>query len=281
MRWKNLPGLVLLLASGLLLASCLTVELQSTLEEDGSGLHVYHSTIDRDVMDDFGDLADEGEVEADFEASEETAREMGYEVERIDTDEHLGIRLSRDYEDSENVGRILNDLFSIGADEPISAFTGIFTRSDNIHTLDLTVNGSELFGDELDEDGISPEMLSGFITMTYTVSMPGEIVEEDTNGRILADGRVEWDLPLSGTRTFTAVSETEGDGISTLLLVGVIGLLFLFIGGAALLALFLLLRSRRAPAAAPEGAYTTDPDAPTAPFPHAQADPNKPPAQNF
>lgn len=266
MRWKNVLNVVLFAAVGLLLTSCLTVEAESEFEEDGSASHSYSATIDREAMAEFGEMADPAETEADFDEAAEAAREQGYEVEEIDTEEHFGLRLSRDYEDSADVGAILNELFSVGAEEEVTAFSGGFTQDGNTHTLELTVDGAGLTGEELtEEEGISPALLSGFITMTYTARMPGEIDEEATNGRILEDGRVQWDLPLTGAETFTAVSETEG--ASTLLLLGVIGLLFVFIGGAALLALFLYLRSRR-----------TEPAA--APYPHA-VDPNKPPAENY
>jgi hypothetical protein len=284
MRRNVISRFVLFSAIALLLTSCFTVEVESDFEEDGSGVHVYQATLEREAMEEFGGLSDEEEVQDDFEETERVARQMGYDVERIDNDEYLGVRLSRPYEDSENVGRILNDLFTLGADQPVTAFDGTFTQDGNTHTLDLTVNGSELFGDDIEEEeGISPAMLSAFITMTYTVRMPGEIDEDATNGRILPDGRVQWDLPLTGTENFVAVSETEGDGVGTLVLLGVIGLLILFIGGAALLALFLFLRSRRTePAAAPVSpAGSVDPDAPTAPYPHATGDPNKPPTVNY
>lgn len=284
MRWKKLPGLTLLLALSLLLTSCFDVQVESEFNEDGSGTHSYRATIEKEAMEEFGESVDEAEFDDDFDESAETAREMGYDVERINTDEHLGIRLSRDYDDSENIDTILNDLFTLGSEEPVSPFEGSFTSDGGTHTLDLTVNGGELLGEEIQDEGdISPAMLSGFITMTYTVTMPGEIDEEETNGRILDDGRVQWDLPLTGTENFVAVSTTDS-GVSTLMLAGVIGLLFLFIGGAAALALFLIMRNRRAqpaPEAAAPAGYGVDPDAPTAPYPHATQDPNKPPTQNF
>jgi hypothetical protein len=281
MRRTIISRIALFSAIALLLTGCFAVEVESEFEEDGSGVHVYQATIERASLDEFGGMADETEFEDGFDDSEQTARQMGYDVERIDNDEYIGIRLSRPYEDSENVGRILNDLFTLGADEPISAFSGTFTQDGDTHTLDVTVNGSELFGEIEEDEGISPAMLSAFVTMTYTVRMPGEIDEDRTNGRILPDGRVQWDLPLSGSSNLVAVSETEGDGVSTLLLLAVIGLLFLFIGGAALLALFLILRGRKAKPAAEAPPGTFDPNAPTAPYPHATEDPNKPPTINY
>lgn len=277
--WKNVPRFVLLLAAGLLLTSCFDVALESEFNEDGSARHVYQATIDKEAMAEFGEMAEEMDPDEDFDAAEEEARELGYDVERIDTDQHLGIRLSKTVEDNGDLGQVLNEIFSAGSEEQVAAFSGSFSQDDNTHTVNITLNSTELLGDEVEEEGVSPAMLSGFITMTYTVSMPGELDEEETNGDVLADGRVQWDLPLSGTHNFIAVSETEGDGAGVLLWIALGALLLVFVGGAALLALFLIMRNRKTTARS--GTYPADPDAPTAPFPHTQADPNKPPVENY
>lgn len=276
--WKNVPRFVLLLATGLLLTSCFDVALESEFNEDGSARHVYQSTIDKEALAEFGEMGEEMDPEEDFDEAEEEARELGYEVERIDTDQHIGIRLSKTVEDNQNLGQVLNDMFSAGGEEEVDAFSGTFAQDDDTHTLNITLNSTDLLGDEAETEGVSPAMLSGFITMTYTVSMPGELDEEETNGDVLADGRVQWDLPLSGTHNFIAVSETEGDGAGLLLWVVLGALLLAFVGGAALLALFLIMRNRKAAA---QTTYPADPDAPTAPFPHAQVDPNKPSVENY
>ena len=277
--WKNVPRFVLLLATGLLLTSCFDVALESEFNENGSARHVYQATIDKEAMAEFGEMGEDMDPDEDFDEAEEEARELGYDVERIDTDQHIGIRLSKTVEDNQNLGQVLNDMFSAGSEEEINAFSGTFAQDDDTHTVNLTLNSTELLGDEAETEGVSPAMLSGFITMTYTVSMPGELDEEETNGDVLADGRVQWDLPLSGTHNFIAVSETEGDGAGLLLWIALGALLLAFIGGAALLALFLIMRNRKA--AAQAGTYPADPDAPTAAFPHTQADPNKPSVENY
>lgn len=284
MRWRNCSGFVLILAAGLLLTGCFDVDVESTFEEDGSARHVYTATFEREALNEFGDLADEIDPETDFEESEETARELGYETERIDTDEHIGIRLSKTIEDNADLGQILNEIFTAAGEDPVTAFSGSYTRDGNVHRINIIVDGDDLFSEGMEEDeSFSPAMLSSFITLTYTARLPGELRIEETNGRILPDGRVQWDIPLSGTETFVAVSETEG-GSNLLLILGVLALLFLFIGGAVLLALFLFLRSRRAPATTPapaEPAYQTGPDAPTAPLPPIQPEQEKRDDLNF
>lgn len=62
--------------------------------------------------------------------------------------------------------------------------------------------------------------------------MPGEII--DHNGSETSDGLVRWELPLEGTGTFTAESETS-DGLSVGLIasagLGGLALILLVVGG--------------------------------------------------
>jgi hypothetical protein len=284
-RRKKIPALMLLLAAGLLFSSCFTVAVESDFAEDGSARHVYQATVDREAMGEFGDMAEELDPSEDFDESEQAAREQGYEVERIDTDTETGIRLIKTVEDNENLGQVLNDIFTAGGDDEMDAFSGNYIRDGNTHRLNVTISDNGLLGDELEDEGISPAMLSGFFTMTYTVRMPGTLNEEETNGRILEDGRVQWDIPLTGAATFIAVSETEGDGVG-LLMWGILGVLLLaFVGSAVLLAVVLLMRNRRATETAQSAPVATSPyagpDAPTAPLPQTQQDPANPRSENY
>lgn len=289
MGWKTLPGLILCIAAGLILTSCYEVQIESAFEEDGSALHTYTATIERASLEELDEMASEIDID-EFEASAEEARQQGFEAEAIDTDEHVGIRLSKTVEDNADLGQVLNDIFTTASDgeEPVRAFTGTFTRDGNVHTLNLTVDGSLLFGEEItEEEGLSPEMLSGFITLTYSARMPGEIRVDETDGRVLPDGRVQWELPLTGTATFNAVSETESER-NWILLLGIIALLGLFILGAIGLFVFLFLRGRRTPEPAPAASpayqddpYTTGPDAPTAQLPDVPPAQKKPDDLSF
>lgn len=262
---KRIRGLTLLLVAGLLLSSCINMAVESEFNEDGSARHSYQVTIQRDMLDQFEDMGEQLDPEADFEDAAEAARELGLNVERIDTEEEIGLRLTLEVDDNSNLGQVLNDLFSAGseAEEPISAFAGAFEQDGDIHTLDLTIDSEGLFGEDMQTEGISPDMLGNFFNMTYTVRLPGEINEEETTGRILPDGRVQWDLPLTGSESFIASSQSESSGASagSILLVGL--LLLLFIGGAVGLALFIYLRGRQTPATATVTTY--DPDSPASP----------------
>lgn len=271
--WRRARTIPVFLALALLLSSCITITAESEFQEDGSASHVYEFTFEKALMSEMGEGFDvESDIEGDFAEMEALLEGSGYSVEWIETDELIGSRVSITTEDSQNVGEILNNLFSAGADggtQPVTAFTGTFDQDGNEHTLDLTVDGSSLFDEGMDDEdlgdtaGFSADMLAGMIDVTYTVRLPGEIDVERTNGQVLEDGRVQWDLPLSGSQAFLAVSATEGDGPSMLLLLGGTGLLLLA-AAAAILGFFLM---RRKPEPAP--AYVTT-ASPAAPLPAAQ-----------
>lgn len=269
---RHSRGIVGAIAAALLMTSCITVSVESEFDEDGSARHVYTATVERDVLAEFGETGIN--PEEDFAEAEEEAQAAGYEVERIDTDEELGLRISKTVEDNADLGQVINDFFSAGDTEggqPVTAFIGSFIQDGDTHTLELTVDGDSLFGDELGtgDEEIPASMLSSLIEMTYSVRMPGEINTEETNGRILPDGRVQWDLPLSGTETFRAVSETEGDAFPLAMVLGGSALLLLIVGGAV----FVLLRGRQTPAVAPVApAPYADPEAPTTQLPRTPAD---------
>lgn len=255
---RNAPGFVGFLALALLLASCVTISAESEFHEDGSASHVYEFTMEKALLSEAGEDLDL-DLEGDFQEMEEQLRDTGYVVDWIDTDEHIGSRVSITAEDGRNVGEALNGLFSVGADggeQPVNAFLGAFEQDGNAYTLDLTVDSDSLFAEELDGDQLgggpdmSAAMLGSMIEMTYTVRLPGEIDLEETNGQMMEDGRVQWDIPLSGSTAFLAVSETEGDDASTLLILGGVGLLLLLAVGAAAAGL-VLMRRKPAPVAAP------------------------------
>lgn len=289
MRVHRIPVLVLLLAVGLLVSSCIEVKVESDFEEDGSARHVFEFTMERQALEELGEMGEEAlDIQDDFSESQREAENAGYEAELIDTDELLGMRISKTVEDNSDLGQVINDLYSVGAEGEgaTTAFSGSYTSDGDTHTLTLTVDGTSLMGEEVSDSEmeIPPAMMSNFLDMSYTVRMPGELVEDETNGRILPDGRVTWDLPLSGTATFTAVSRTESSAASVLMWVVLGGLLLLFIGGAAGLVVFLLMRARKAPAAAPAGAppppYRVDPEAPTSQLPPSNQVTGSPPAED-
>ena len=278
-------GMVLSLA----LAGCVQIEMESDFESDGSATHSLSTAIDRSFLDDEM-MAGELEGELDFDEIEREGEAAGFDVERIDESDRVGVRLSTQVDDNSDLGDVLNDLFNATADEidQVDAFSGSFTESGGglggaTYRFELTVDGDALFDDgedefddELDMD-FGADMMRQFIDLTYTVSMPGEIT--DHNGTELGAGRVQWQIPFQGSESFFAESEDEG-GLSLALIGGIaVGLLAVIL---VVIGAFVLMRGRSAPTqpagAAPTGGYepprgehgTTEPLSETET--HAEAD---------
>jgi hypothetical protein len=256
------------LVLGLVLSGCIEVAIESEFESDGSARHSLSTTVDRTMVDDemLG-----GEL--DFDEIEQGAHDAGLDVDRIDETDRVGVRMSIDVDDNEDLGEALNRLFNaMESDGPeVRAFSGSFTESGGgfggtTYNFELTVDGDALFEDEedeIDDFDMGMDMMRQFINMTYTVSMPGDIT--DHNGTDLGGGRVQWELPFQGTETFSAESE-EGSGFPLVLIIG---------GGVGFLAVILviaggvlLMRGRTAPVSqspSVTGSAATEPPHETAP----------------
>ncbi|HUG15002.1 MAG TPA: hypothetical protein VMM78_08260 [Thermomicrobiales bacterium] len=261
-RWRapRIIGATLLLA--VLLGGCIEIRIESAFEDDLSALHALQTTIEREGLDQLAAMG--GEETDPFEDTEEVeaeAREAGLDFERIDTDEHVGWRVSKQVDDSSDVGAALNEIFADSDPEAdsVDTFSGSIVRDGDTYRLDLTVNSTDVFEDqegEADDLGMDPSELFSFI---YVVTMPGEVTE--TNGTRVGDNQVQWDLPITGTTTLTAVSEAAGagGGSSMIVIIAVIAALVL-----AGLAAFFLMQRRRQPA--PLGAAPAPGVAPADPY---------------
>ncbi len=251
-----MPLGILAVSLALVLAACVQIEVESEFESDGSARHSIASSIDRSFMDDEM-MGGELDGELDFDEIEREGEEAGFDVERIDTADRIGVRLSTEVDDNEDLGDVLNDLFAAtgGEGPPVDGFSGGFTESGggfggSTYRFELTVDGTALFDDGLDDDiddemdmDMGMDMMRQFINMTYTVSMPGELT--DHNGSELGTNRVQWEIPFEGTETFFAESE-DGSGIPIALIVGigigVIALVLIVVGAV------FLMRPKTAPA---------------------------------
>jgi hypothetical protein len=226
---------MLLLA--VLLGGCIEVRIESTFEDDLSALHALQTTIERAGLDQLAAMG--GEDTDPFEDSAETraqAEAAGLTYEEIDTDEHVGWRVSKRYEDSSDLGAVLNEM-SADADpevESADTFSGSIVRDGNTYRLNLTVNSSDIFEDqesEADDLGMDPSALFSFV---YIMTMPGTVTE--TNGTRVGDNQIRWELPITGTTTLTAVSEVSSPavagGTSSVIIIAVVAALVLAAGAA-------------------------------------------------
>lgn len=254
----RLPKLLVLLCLGLLLSSCVTMAVESDFAGDGPATHSMTFTIDTSSL---GSLGQDVDPTEGLDEAEDAAVAEGYRVEQIRDGDIVGLKISTDVEDSSDLGQVLNDLYNAQDTEdggdPIQPFSGTFSEEDGAYRLELTVNGDELVqgaGEDLGE-GQSPEDfgfdLATIFEMTYTANMPGEVDEDETNGEILDDGRVQWELPLTGVETLTAVSSGDDDDSNMLIWLLVGGIILLGLIGIAAVAFVIFMgRRKSAPAAA-------------------------------
>ncbi|HUG13377.1 MAG TPA: hypothetical protein VMM78_00050 [Thermomicrobiales bacterium] len=235
----------LLLAT--VLGGCIEVRIESVFDGDLGALHTLQTTIEREGLDQLEAMG--GEDADPFEDSDETRAEAeaaGFTYEEIDNDEFVGWRVSKDYDDSSDLGSTLNEMFadSDPETETVNTFDGSIVKDGDLYRLELTVNSDDVFEDqesEADDLGMDPSEMFAFV---YLVTMPGEVTE--TNGERVGDNQVRWDLPITGTTTLTAVSTDGGSGGGgmSIIMIAVIVAIVLAIAVAA----YFLIQSRLQPA---------------------------------
>lgn len=245
-RRSALRAVVVSALLAVLLSGCIEVRIESVFEDDLSAVHALQTTIERQGLD---QLAAMGGEEVDpFEDSEQTREEAeaaGFTYEEIDTEEFVGWRVSKNFDDSSDLGGTLNRMFeeSDPEAEAVNTFNGTLEKDGSTFRLNLTINSDDVFEDQEDTDdlGMDPADLFSFV---YIATMPGKVTE--TNGEIIGDNQVRWDLPITGTATLTAVSEEEGagGGASTIIIIAALVALVL----AALAAGYFVMQRRRQPA---------------------------------
>jgi hypothetical protein len=256
--------LVAMLLVATVLAGCIEVRVESEFDEDLSARHTFQMTMERQAYNQLQAMGGSGEDDpfGETEEARQAAEEQGLDFEEIDNDQHIGWRVSKRVEDSRDVGAALNEVFteSDPEAEQINGFSGTIERDGNTYRLNLVANSDQIFeGQEEETEDLGMDM-GAILTFIYVVAMPGEITE--TNGTRLDDNRVQWEIPLTGTTTMTAVSETTGGGVggstTTWIIVALVALLVL---GGALAAYLFTQRRRPQPAlgAAPAASTTTEP----------------------
>ncbi len=332
----RLFGVSLFGALALLLSGCVGMRLESTFNEDGSARHSVRTTIEKESLEQlesmtegFGDFSgtpepgttpegDDSDSPADtFEISDEDLqglRDAGFEVERIDTEDELGLMIARDFSADISLTDAFNELIRAGseddadsdADMPLGAIAGALTRDGDTWTLDLNIDSDTLFESTEEDSGdgsatpeaIEPEFdlesLGIDFDIEYIANFPYEVTE--TNGTRDANNpnRVLWDLPMTGNTALNALvnaSSGNGGSDSSSRLPWIIGGIVLAALGGAFIAV-MMARRKTTPAAATAGAagpvgtpptdYTATPAAPTLDTADAPAPPTmqSPPQAN-
>jgi hypothetical protein len=264
-RISRLPAVVFGVVFAILLAGCVDVRFESDFSDDGSAVHAFQMTIEREGLEQLESFGGEAEMTFDPEDGREQAEAAGFDFEPIDTDEEVGSRVSKTFENGWEVGASFDEMLTSTADEgaalPVGAVTGTLVEEDGEYRLNLTIDSDILFADtpasaeeseEVEDMGFGS--MDSFFDITYTATLPGEISE--TNGTDLGNGKVEWELPMTGKTEIMAISEEGSESSGGLLIIG--GLIaLLLLGGVA--GVFLLTRRRTPAPAASAGSFSPNP----------------------
>jgi hypothetical protein len=243
-----------LVGLAILLAACrLDVDVDTTVNADGTGEVVVAALVDKDVVDRVPGLA--GSLVLD------DATAAGWVVEGpVATEEGgLSVTLRHPFAAVQEAANLLNSLgppfgtvvFERTATEAEVGVTMSGTLSLPGGTWDafgdqalLTSTGGTPFGAQLTESGANP---AESMSVELSVRLPGEI-EETTGER--SDGAVRWSAPLDGSAqdlaTRSVLREGGGSGWAGPLGTAALVLLVVWlVGGIALAVMVLRARSRR------------------------------------
>lgn len=283
-------------ALALLLSGCVGLTMESTFNEDGSARHSVRTTIDKASLEQlesmtagFSDFGSDATPEADsgddsddltdtFEISDEdlqALRDAGFDAERIDTEDEVGVMIWRDFPAGTSVTDAFNELMRANTGEgddgdtdiPLGAIDGLLTRDGDTWTLDLNIDSDSLLQDseeltgETDDPEATPEIdleAMGFdldFDVEYIATFPFEVTETNGTRDTGNANRVRWDLPMTGNTTLNAlVNASNGGGSnSSSPLPWIIGGIVLAALGGAFIAV-MMARRNSTPAVAGVGA---------------------------
>jgi hypothetical protein len=207
-----------LVAGALLLAACqVDIDVDLTVEPDGTGTITMTATADGEVVAAVPTIADELVLD-DVAAA-------GWAIDGpVATDDGgLTVTMSHDFvsdQEATNLLRSLGPPFGqmtvqrgTTGDETTTQITGLLGLTNGFQTFaddDLVAAiGSVPFADEIAASGATPETS---MTVTLRASLPGEIVDEGTNGTVLDDGTIEWVVPMDDTVDDLRAEATQSPG---------------------------------------------------------------------
>ncbi len=263
---------LLLVVAGLALltSACkFQVNMLVDVNQDGSGAIATEMGMDQEFLDlikSNGGSPDDitSQFDTDLPGAKPYQREEGDFT-------YYGVR--KEFDDITQAGEFLS---RGGPNSPFESFS--LTMDDRGTQLDAKVKvPSDLGGNN--ELGIDPSQLAGdFFTFRLVASLPGKVVEHDAD-EVLPDGRLVWNLPVTGgEKTIHVRTEYGGGSLGWLWILLAI---LVIVGVAAAIVAVLVSRRRSVDAVTEASSAFTAPagdDAPTGtePAPSADASPVPP-----
>lgn len=239
-----------LFACALALAACrVDIGVDVVVEADGTGRIAIVTTADAEVVEIVPTIADELAVDDILAA--------GWDLEgpTSTADGGLTLTISHDFASPEEATNLLNSLGppfnqmeirrTTAGDDTTTQLSGLLGLSDGFASFaddDLVAAvGSLPFAEEITTSGATPE---SSMSAVIRAELPGVIDPERTNGTVLDDGRLEWEIPLDGTITEWRAASVQTPGedrwwarplsiIALVALIAWVGFMVIFIGYVA------------------------------------------------
>ena len=210
-----LRRVALLVIGVLALSACrLDVEVEITVEPDGTGEIVVRAVADAELIERVPTIADELVLD-DIAAA-------GWAIDGPTPTANGGLELtlSHDFADDKEATNLLRSLGppfndpELGrgqtGDTTNNRLTGRFGLPGGFEAFAddelIAAVGAVPFADDFAAAGATPANSLGAVVRA---DLPGDIVEEETNGTILDDGRIEWIIPIDGISILEASARTE------------------------------------------------------------------------
>ena len=209
-----LRRLAVIVVGVIALAGCqLDVTVDVIVEDDGTGTITVVAVADAGLIERVPSIADDLVLDDVIDA--------GWEVDGPNPtdDGGLMITLSHPFEGSDEATNLLRSLgppFNspvLGRNQTGDSATNTFKTNLGLpegfasfadDDLIAAVGGDSPFADEFAEAGAEP---GNSLFAVLRVSMPGEVIDSETNATVLEDGTLQWTMPASGIDEVSARTE--------------------------------------------------------------------------
>lgn len=183
MKIKKIFCLILILTLTILtLTGCVNVNYNVKVNKNGSGDITYTYGVQKSALE-----VMQISPETIVDDMKQEVTESEYNVESYETDTEVGFKATKHLEDVTT---------ELSLEE---AFGEEYVTDSESNSLKIEKNGTKIkYSQNANIDLTNQEDVSYMgITMKYSVTLPGKVNIENTNGKILEDGKtIEWELTL-------------------------------------------------------------------------------------
>ncbi len=220
-----------LLVGSLILSGCITLDVTTEINEDGSGEHRVILAVDSSLY-----------TPGAFDETLGDVGKAGATVKEYIDDRRRGVLITYPFDNLEELSKQLSDDETVGELFDISAkkSRGLFK---NTYSIDVKVDTRKFLQPDATAQGLDASTLS-MVDFSYAVIMPGEITSH--NGTLAGGNKIVWHMDAASGRTYDLSAQSQVQNnllpICSLCGVGIVLPLVIGLGGGV----FYILRQSAA-----------------------------------